>query len=1032
MKVFRWQFCLLLLGLFSLGQIAAPSYADGYVFPDGANVVNVKMPPYNAKGDGVTDDTAAINAALAANRSNRAIVYLPDGTYLVSNTLQFPLSDAQSEVFGYLTLQGQTRSGAIIRLKNKAPGFTNAALPKAVVNTGNKGYAALFRNAVRGLSIKTGTGNVGAIGLQFMSNNQGTVKDVTICSEDKKGVYGLDLGYKDNNGVKDIENGPLLVKAVEISGFNVGIRANSILQSQTLEDIYLHDQIQFGLTNNGQALSIHNLRSNNRVTAIKNTSGILTLVDATLTGFGTASGVSAIVFGETLYGRNIATSGYARAINNTDAKVTVTGPNVEQYVSTPPLSLFLSPPRSLNLPVQNTPDVNWDDPATWANVRDFGARGDGPLTGRGQYRGGDGFQYDSANWGNPIVTKADGTVKHLAGEYDYRYAGGPQHTLAADEIAFDQPTSTFDIAFPSIDIPTVKIRGQAYPRSLNVAFSDLRYKLNGEYVTFSAKAGIDDSVNGEGSIQFEVYADGVLVYNSYVVYGSDPVLPISLNVAGVQELRIRTWDGKDDTEYIQAAIDSGASTVYLPRGTNPNYKGFYSISSPVQIRASVRRVLGTEATIVSLTPPGTPALKFVDGIPNIVVLERFESAGQGNPFIEHASSRTLVIRNASAGGYVNTGFGDLFLQDVGLGGTFKNQNVWARQLNVETNGTHLTNDGGNLWILGYKTEGGGTLIETKNGGKTELLGGLAYAADGNLAPMFINNESSVSVSFGEISFNGAPFSVLVRETRNGVTRSLNRGGGAPIRFGNNGSALPLYTGYIDANETAPFSPTSLTATAQDSSVQLSWKAVSGAYGYEVKRGLAQAGPFTTIASEVRTTRYQDLNAVNGTTYYYVVTARNSAAESGISNVAKAKPLAGLTGTGLTGRYFSDVNFTTPLLSRLDSTINFNAVPFFTGGPTTNFSTIWTGKVRPATTGTYTFYVTGDDGVRLTVNGQVLVNALVSQAPTEYSGTITLTAKQKYDIKLEYFQGGGGGAAILSWAGPSVTKRVIPREQLYAN
>ena len=52
---------------------------------------------------------------------------------------------------------------------------------------------------------------------------------------------------------------------------------------------------------------------------------------------------------------------------------------------------------------------------------------------------------------------------------------------------------------------------------------------------------------------------------------------------------------------------------------------------------------------------------------------------------------------------------------------------------------------------------------------------------------------------------------------------------------------------------------------------------------------------------------------------------------------------------------------------------------------------------------YTFYTTGDDGVRLWVNGQLIIDGFIDQAPTEYSGKIRLEAGQKYDIKMEYYE-----------------------------
>jgi hypothetical protein len=97
----------------------------------------------------------------------------------------------------------------------------------------------------------------------------------------------------------------------------------------------------------------------------------------------------------------------------------------------------------------------------------------------------------------------------------------------------------------------------------------------------------------------------------------------------------------------------------------------------------------------------------------------------------------------------------LFLEDVvGDSFRFRKQQVWARQLNIENEGTHLTNDGGHIWILGCKTERGGTLAHTLGGGRTEILGGFSYTTTvGKLAPMFVNDDSSVWAFVGEVCYN---------------------------------------------------------------------------------------------------------------------------------------------------------------------------------------------------------------------------------------------------------------------------------------
>ena len=87
-------------------------------------------------------------------------------------------------------------------------------------------------------------------------------------------------------------------------------------------------------------------------------------------------------------------------------------------------------------------------------------------------------------------------------------------------------------------------------------------------------------------------------------------------------------------------------------------------------------------------------------------------------------------------------------------------------------------------------------------------------------------------------------------------------------------------------------PTNLTATEGDSKVTLSWNAVTGATGYNVKRSTTAGGPYTTIATNVKGTSYVDNTVTNGTTYYYVITAvDDSGNESTNSNEAFATPVA---------------------------------------------------------------------------------------------------------------------------------------------
>ena len=87
----------------------------------------------------------------------------------------------------------------------------------------------------------------------------------------------------------------------------------------------------------------------------------------------------------------------------------------------------------------------------------------------------------------------------------------------------------------------------------------------------------------------------------------------------------------------------------------------------------------------------------------------------------------------------------------------------------------------------------------------------------------------------------------------------------------------------------PSQPQSLTAVAGNAVVDLSWGSVSDTVSYTVKRATTAGGPYSVIADEQTGTSYSDTDVTNGTTYYYVVTAVNSAGESANSNEANATP-----------------------------------------------------------------------------------------------------------------------------------------------
>lgn len=136
-------------------------------------------------------------------------------------------------------------------------------------------------------------------------------------------------------------------------------------------------------------------------------------------------------------------------------------------------------------------------------------------------------------------------------------------------------------------------------------------------------------------------------------------------------------------------------------------------------------------------------------------------------------------------------------------------------------------------------------------------------------------------------------------------------------------------------------------------------------------------------------------------------------------------------TGLTATYYNNEDFTGNSVTRTEGAPNFN---WGTGSPHGSiggdtFSARWTGKITAPTSGTYTFYTRSDDGVRLWVNGQRLVNNWTVHSPTENYGGITLTGGRTYDIRMEFFERYEGATATLQWKVPGGTRTDIPQSRL---
>ncbi|MBS3734902.1 MAG: hypothetical protein KGY99_08240 [Phycisphaerae bacterium] len=316
-----------------------------------------------AKGDGVHDDTAAFKQAFAARKApphEWVMVYVPRGTYRVTDTIGWPRR-------GYLI--GEQRDKTVIKLADACDGFTRGK-GKPVVATGIHGnyYGrdsranAAFANYVMNLTIDTGKGNAGAVGVRYTTHNQGILGDVTIRSGDGAGRIGVDLS--------STEFGPGMIRNVTIQGFEIGIETPGNVSHVTLADITLIGQGKVGI-HNRFPMSVQGLTSRNRVPAVVNEGGMahLVLVDGTLNrGSGGHCGIEHR--GGTAYIRNVTSSGYRGALGK--GRSAVTGSRVAERVAGEVKRVFPAGSGKRDIAVPSPPEPFTEPPSEWKVVEPTG------------------------------------------------------------------------------------------------------------------------------------------------------------------------------------------------------------------------------------------------------------------------------------------------------------------------------------------------------------------------------------------------------------------------------------------------------------------------------------------------------------------------------------------------------------------------------------------------------------------------------------------------------------------------------------
>ncbi|PYE55745.1 NPCBM/NEW2 domain-containing protein [Deinococcus yavapaiensis] len=222
------------------------------------------------------------------------------------------------------------------------------------------------------------------------------------------------------------------------------------------------------------------------------------------------------------------------------------------------------------------------------------------ITGKNELKlvvtdGGDGIDYDHADWAAAKVTctASAPTSDSFVSDLGWTAATNAWGPVEKDKSNGEQATG---------DGRAISIRGQTFTKGLGThANSSVTYNLAGRCTTFTATLGLDDEVSGRGKVVYQVFGDGVKLYESAALTGASAPLPITVNVTGKNELKLVVTDGGDGIDYdhadwANAKVLCGSTTPPPPPPGTPAL----SIENPDVVPFNDRFVF---SRIGSLTSP---------------------------------------------------------------------------------------------------------------------------------------------------------------------------------------------------------------------------------------------------------------------------------------------------------------------------------------------------------------------------------------------------------------------------------------------
>jgi MSHA biogenesis protein MshQ len=291
------------------------------------------------------------------------------------------------------------------------------------------------------------------------------------------------------------------------------------------------------------------------------------------------------------------------------------------------------------------------------------------------------------------------------------------------------------------------------------------------------------------------------------------------------------------------------------------------------------------------------------------------------------------------------------------------------------------------------------------------------------------------ITNGNINLTGGGVTGLVRSNSNTITTNgTNLSGGATAQSGMSITGGTLAGNFVMTSN----NPLTLSGVAMTSG------SISGASTVTIQNGSvlgsgsssinisSTSGAITVnnsiVYGSLAAPNYSTVNVTNGGAVYGTCSPGSTPANA--CGSAPPSPMncpAGVS-SGITGNYYNNRTLTEPsTATRSDAPIDFNwatAAPGPSGISADNFSTRWTGYVRVTQSGSYRFQTVSDDGVRLYVNGNLVIDRWNDHsATTDTTVDIPLVAGNAYTLVLEYYEAGGDAVIRLNWRLPGASTYV---------